>query len=383
MKWVLLLGLIFVAAAAAAGLVAVRRTHSRIEELTSRSDAAVAALQSRERSHEEDRAAQDLILSSMEEGVLLFDSAGRAVFANAPLVLHLGSSPFDMDALLPLELQKAARRSAESGVASRLEVETGTPSRWLRAACMPIGDDGSLLVVVGDVTEARRLDAIRRDFVANASHELKTPAASIQAAAETLVHVAAEDPASVPRFATQLDREARRLSQIVADLLDLSRLEAGSELDERVRIDSVLKEEARRSTELAQAAGVSLIIEASETPAIRGSARDIALLVRNLLDNAVSYTKPGGQVTATVARTELGVGLRVADTGIGIPTRDLPRIFERFYRVDRARSRETGGTGLGLAIVRHVAENHGGNVRVQSELGRGTVFTVELPRGDR
>jgi signal transduction histidine kinase len=376
------IGLILVVAAL--GLLAVRRTFSRrIEVMTSRANGAEAALVRHEQNYEEDRAAQDLILSSMEEGVLLFDGDGRAVFANKPLVRHLGASPADIQTLLPLELQKAARRAAFSGAGARLEVETGTPSRWLRAACMPIGDDGSLLVVVGDVTEARRLDAIRRDFVANASHELKTPAASIQAAAETLVHVAAEDPASVPRFATQLDREARRLSRIVADLLDLSRLEAGSELDERVRIDSVLKEEARRSTELAQAAGVSLIIEASETPAVRGSARDIALLVRNLLDNAVSYTKPGGQVTATVAQTELGVGLRVADTGIGIPTRDLPRIFERFYRVDRARSRETGGTGLGLAIVRHVAENHGGSVQVQSELGRGTVFTVELPRSDR
>ena len=383
MKEELLLGSILVAGGAIA-LVAVRRTLSRrIEDLTSRSDRAEAALQSRERSQEEDRAAQDLILSSMEEGVLLFDRHGRAVFANTPLVRHLGSSPENMDALLPLGLQKAARESAKSGAVARLEVETGTPSRWLRATCTPIGDDGSLLVVVGDVTEARRLDAIRRDFVANASHELKTPAASIQAAAETLMHVAVEDPASVPRFATQLDREARRLSQIVADLLDLSRLEAGSELDGRVRVDSVLKEEARRSAERAEAAGVTLIVEAPEVPAIRGSARDIALLVRNLLDNAVSYTKPDGRVTATVTQSDQSVGLRVADTGIGIPTRDLPRIFERFYRVDRARSRETGGTGLGLSIVRHVAENHGGTVGVRSELGRGTVFTVELPRGDR
>ena len=379
----MLLGSILVAGGAIA-LVAVRRTLSRrIEDLTSRSDRAEAALQSRERSQEEDRAAQDLILSSMEEGVLLFDRHGRAVFANTPLVRHLGSSPENMDALLPLGLQKAARESAKSGAVARLEVETGTPNRWLRATCTPIGDDGSLLVVVGDVTEARRLDAIRRDFVANASHELKTPAASIQAAAETLMHVAVEDPASVPRFATQLDREARRLSQIVADLLDLSRLEAGSELDGRVRVDSVLKEEARRSAERAEAAGVTLIVEAPEVPAIRGSARDIALLVRNLLDNAVSYTKPDGRVTATVTQSDQSVGLRVADTGIGIPTRDLPRIFERFYRVDRARSRETGGTGLGLSIVRHVAENHGGTVGVRSELGRGTVFTVELPRGDR
>ena len=383
MKAVLSIGLILIAVGAIAAMVVRQNVSSRIEGLTARTDAAEAALVSRERSSEEDRAAQDLILSSMEEGVLLFDRHGRAVFANTPLVRHLGVSPSDVGSLLPLELQKAARGSAQSGAAVRLEVETGTPNRWLRASCTPIGDDGSLLIVVRDVTEARRLDAIRRDFVANASHELKTPAASIQAAAETLLRVATDDPASVSRFATQLDRESRRLSRIVADLLDLSRLEAGSELDERVRVDSVLKDEARRSRERAEAAGVTLIVEAPEAPAIRGSERDLALLIRNLLDNAVSYTRAGGTVTATVTQDDEHVGLRVADTGIGVPTRDLPRIFERFYRVDRARSRETGGTGLGLAIVRHVAENHGGTVRVQSELGRGTAFTVELPRGDR
>ena len=325
---------------------------------------------------------QDLILSSMEEGVLLVDREGRAVFANAPLARHLGGSPADLDALLPLELQKAARRTGYTGAASRVLVETGAPSRWLRASCTPLGEDGSVLVVVRDVTEARRIDAIRRDFVANASHELKTPAASIQAAAETLLHVAAEDPVSVPRFATQLDREARRLSGIVADLLDLSRLESGSTLDEDIRLDAIVREEARRFLERAGAAGVTLTVNAPDTPAVRGSARDLSLLVRNLLDNAVSYTRPGGHVAASVAHDDVHVEVRVSDTGIGIPSRELPRVFERFYRVDRARSRETGGTGLGLAIVKHVAENHQGDVTVQSELGRGSTFVLTFPRGD-
>jgi signal transduction histidine kinase len=315
----------------------------------------------------------------MEEGVLLFDKDGRTAFANAPVSLHLGSSPADLGALLPLELQKAARRSAFSGSPLRLEVETGTPNRWLRASCTPIGDEGSLLVVVRDVTEARRLDAIRRDFVANASHELKTPAASIQAAAETLVQVAVDDPGAVVRFATQLDREARRLSRIVADLLDLSRLESGSEMDGRVRLDIVLREEAERLREAAASAEVTMRIQEGSVPAIKGSSRDLALLIRNLLDNALAYTKAGGSVTASVTRLDQLVVLDVSDSGIGIPSRDLPRIFERFFRVDRARSRETGGTGLGLAIVKHVAENHGGSVEVSSELGRGTTFTVRLP----
>jgi len=371
-----------IAAIASAWLV--RRSLSvRLHDESARVGRAEDALRLQQRSTEEGRAVQDLILSSMEEGVLLFDGAGRAVFANAPLSRHLGAAPTELRALLPIELQKAVRRTARSGTPSRLVTEVGAPTRWVRASCTPMGDDGSVLVVVRDVTEARRLDAIRRDFVANASHELKTPAASIQAASETLLHAATEDPDAVPRFATQLDREARRLSRIVADLLDLSRLEAGSELADGVRLDAILREEAQRLQEQSRVADVALAIETDEPPAVKGSPRDLSLLVRNLLDNAVNYTKPGGRVTASVTYDDGGVELRVADTGIGIPSRDLPRIFERFYRVDRARSRETGGTGLGLAIVKHVAENHGGVVRVASELGRGTTFVVVLPRGDR
>jgi two-component system sensor histidine kinase SenX3 len=259
-------------------------------------------------------------------------------------------------------------------------VETGTPSRWLRATAMPVGEDGSVLLVIRDVTEARRIDEVRRDFVANASHELKTPAASIQAAAETIRSAAADDPSAVPRFAEQLERDAYRLSRIVADLLDLSRLETGSDLDDRPRLDVIVREESRRFRETAASAGLTLSIDAPDVPAVRGSARDLSLLVRNLIDNAIRYTKPGGAVAVSVAAGDDHVRLLVSDDGLGIPSRDLPRIFERFYRVDRARSRDTGGTGLGLAIVRHVTENHQGTVRVSSELGRGTTFEVRLPR---
>jgi signal transduction histidine kinase len=371
-----------IAAIASAWLVR-RSLSARLHHEMAKVGRAEDALRLQQRSTEEDRAVQDSILSSMEEGVLLFDSTGRAAFANAPLARHLGATPTDLEALLPLELQKAVRRTARTGAPSRVVAEVGAPTRWVRASCTPMGHDGSVLVVVRDVTEARRVDSIRRDFVANASHELKTPAASIQAAAETLLHAAAEDPVAVPRFAIQLDREARRLSRIVADLLDLSRLESGSDLAEGIRLDAILREEAQRLDDQARLADVSLSVETDESPAVRGSARDLSLLVRNLLDNAVNYTKRGGRVTASVTHDHDGVELRVVDTGVGIPSRDLPRIFERFYRVDRARSRETGGTGLGLAIVKHVAENHGGAVRVASELGRGTTFVVVLPLGDQ
>ena len=260
-----------------------------------------------------------------------------------------------------------------------VEFERGEPTRWLRATAAPAGGEGSVLLVVSDVTETKRVEAVRRDFVANASHELKTPAASIQAAAETLVSVAARDPAAVPRFASQLEREALRLSRIVADLLDLSRLESGSELGQPVRLDALVREEAERFEERCRETDLSLEIDAPAPASVSGSARDLSLLVRNLVDNAIRYTRPGGRITVTVVPGGAVAELRVADDGLGIPTRDLPRVFERFYRVDRARSRETGGTGLGLAIVKHVAENHGGSVEVTSELGRGSTFTVRLP----
>jgi two-component system sensor histidine kinase SenX3 len=235
------------------------------------------------------------------------------------------------------------------------------------------------LVVVTDVTDARRLERVRRDFVANASHELKTPAASIQAAAETLLAVARDDPSAVPRFASQLEREAVRLSRIVADLLDLSRLESGSELPEPVRLDVIAREEAERAGDRAVEAGVDVEVVSAGPVTVDGGARDLSLLVRNLIDNAIRHTEAGGRVTVDTLEQAGRVTLTVTDTGVGIPARDLPRIFERFYRVDRARSRETGGTGLGLSIVRHVAENHRGSVAVTSELGTGSSFVVTLP----
>jgi two-component system sensor histidine kinase SenX3 len=188
-----------------------------------------------------------------------------------------------------------------------------------------------------------------------------------------------EDPSAVPRFAEQLQRESLRLSRIVADLLDLSRLESGSDPADPVRLDAVVREECARSDDLVKSAGITLAVTAEVVPAVRGSARDLALLVRNLVDNAVRYTKPGGTVHVQLQAAHEEVILTVTDDGIGIPSRELSRVFERFYRVDRARSRETGGTGLGLAIVKHVAENLGGTVNVQSELGTGSTFEVRLP----
>ena len=336
-------------------------------------------IEDRLRSAVEARQVRDQILGSMQDGVLLFDGGWRTVFANEALEHHLGSRPEALAQVFPPSLREVIRDVAETERIQVAEIETGTPTRWLRVTATPAGTDGSVLVVIADVTDARRLDLVRRDFVANASHELKTPAASIQAAAETLLHVWQEDPDAVPRFAEQLERESVRLSRIVADLLDLSRLESGSELQERVHLDALVREESSRFADAAIAAGLTIDVDVDPVPPIPGSGRDLSLLVRNLLDNAIRYTKDAGTVVASVSCDEGSVVLRVSDTGTGIPSSAIPRVFERFYRVDRARSRETGGTGLGLSIVRHVAENHGGTVTVQSELGRGSTFEVRFP----
>ena len=327
---------------------------------------------------DEERRAADLALASMEEGVLLFGRDGATRLANPAVEGHLGVRPASANALLPLGLRQLTERASGSQQVLATEVEIGAPARTLRGFAAPT-EDGSVVLVIRDITETRRSEQVRRDFVANASHELKTPAASIQAAAETIRTAAVEDPSVIPRFASQLEREAARLSRIVSDLLDLSRLESGSVRDETVALDAIVRDEGERFEEPAAEAGVGLSVAAAAVPRVRGSARDLALLVRNLVDNAIRYTAPGGKVHVELTTDDGEVVLAVADTGLGIPHRDLPRIFERFYRVDRARSRETGGTGLGLSIVKHVAENLGGRVQVTSELGQGTRFEVRLP----
>ena len=373
------------ALALAAGVVLGRRSQlRRITEAERRATDAAGALQRREASAREDAQVQSLILGSMHEGVLLFDGQGRSAFANEALEQHLDSSPESSSQLFPVALRDAVAQVAESGAPRSVDVERGSPSRWLRVRATPADDEGSVLLVVNDITESRRIESVRRDFVTNASHELKTPAASIQAAAETLRSVAEEDPAAVPRFAAQLEREALRLSRIIADLLDLSRLEAGRERGEPIRLDALVREESERYEATARESGIALVITAPAPATVTGSPRDLSLLVRNLIDNAIRYTQPGGRVEIEIEIASQGddvVKLTVRDTGVGIPARDIPRVFERFYRVDRARSRETGGTGLGLAIVKHVAENHGGTVHVESELGVGSAFVVGLPAG--
>jgi len=367
--------LVLVVAVGAWALVASRRT-AAADRL--RATAAETAIETWRRGEEGERRVRELILSAMRDGILLISPDGEVVFANEAVGRHLGDTPSSLTTLLPFALREAILASREGNEPGSVLIELGVPSRWLLGTVTPVVE-GHTLVVIRDETEQRRLDAIRRDFVANASHELKTPAATIQATAETLLQAADDDLEAVPHFAARLEREAIRLSRIVADLLDLSRLESGSSLDTVVSLVSVAREESRRLQPAADDAGVTLELRADSDARIRGSSKDLSLLVRNLVDNAIRYSRDGDKVVVEIGDEDGGILFRVRDTGIGIPSRDLSRIFERFYRVDRARSRETGGTGLGLAIVRHVVENHGGRISVSSELGHGTAFEVSLP----
>ena len=373
---ILVLGLL------AAGLViVVLVTLAGRDALRSRASGAEAALAARERDTERQRRLVEVLLGTIGDGLLLLDGAGDIVFANHAVATHLGSTPSALGAILPLPLRREIAESQRTRTARSVVVEVGAPSRWLGGSITPALDDHTL-VVLRDVTEDRRLEAVRRDFVENASHELKTPAATIQATAETLRGAAADDPAEIPRFAARLERESLRLSRIVADLLDLSRLESGGSTEGDVSLAAIARDECGRLRADAEAAGVTLELVVEGPGTVRGSAQDLSLLVRNLIDNAIRYSPEGGTVIVEVLPDDGRTAVRVRDTGLGIPTRDLSRIFERFYRVDRARSRATGGTGLGLAIVKHVVENHGGRTNVQSELGRGSTFEVTFPAAE-
>jgi two-component system, OmpR family, phosphate regulon sensor histidine kinase PhoR len=337
------------------------------------------------RALEEERQARDAILSALAEGVVLFNGEGTVLYQNERARDLLGPSVAQVRNLSNPALRSAVEEASGGGARRVLEVVLGPGSRTIQTTTGPVPGDGHVLMVLRDVTDARMVDAVRRDFVANASHELKTPVASIRALAETIASATEEDHAAVPRFAAQLDREAIRLARVLSDLLDLSRLEGESGEGSEVRFDLLVAREAGQLSDRAKEAGLSLNVDRDRRVTVTGSERDLGLLVRNLVQNAVQYTRPGGSVEVSVRAEGREAVLEVGDTGIGIPRKDQARVFERFYRVDRARSRETGGTGLGLSIVKHVAENHLGTVSVESELGRGSTFIVRLPlavRGD-
>jgi two-component system sensor histidine kinase SenX3 len=239
---------------------------------------------------------------------------------------------------------------------------------------------GQLLVLAEDRTQARRLEAIRRDFVVNVSHELKTPVGALSLLAET-VQDAADDPEAVRRFAGRMTAEAQRLSALVHEILELSRLQVAGALQDiaLVDVDAVVAESVDRARTGAAAKDMVFDVGGETGHQVFGDHTMLVQAVRNLLDNAVAYSADGTHVGVGVRRRENIVEIAVVDQGVGISPDEQDRVFERFYRVDPARSRDTGGTGLGLSIVKHVAADHGGDVQVWSQPGRGSTFTVRLP----
>jgi two-component system sensor histidine kinase SenX3 len=260
----------------------------------------------------------------------------------------------------------------------------GPPPRTLEVTGTPMGlSNGPLgtVVLVDDVSELRRLEAVRRDFVANVSHELRTPVGAMGVLAETLADE--PDPEVMRRLAWRITSEAERAGRLIDGLLDLSRIEAGGAGEPgALDVAALVAAAVERVEPLAQQLGVDLVSRPGPAGAgVDGDERQLVSAVVNLLENAVKYSDQGSAVVVETSAAGGWVDVVVRDRGIGIPSRDLERIFERFYRVDRARSRDTGGTGLGLSIVRHVANNHGGEVLVESQEGLGSTFTLRLPAG--
>jgi two-component system sensor histidine kinase SenX3 len=236
-----------------------------------------------------------------------------------------------------------------------------------------------VLALVEDRTREKRVETVRRDFVANVSHELKTPVGAIALLAETLAEE--DEPEVIARLAPKLITEAHRLSRIIDELLELSRIELGGQsLAEVVDVNSVVGEAVALHQALADAHGIPVYLyQADVRPSVLGNRRQLLSAVSNLVENAIKYSDAGADVVVDIEVEDGTVVLTVVDHGMGIPGRDLDRVFERFYRVDKARSRETGGSGLGLSIVRHVMANHGGAVSVTSVEGEGSTFTLRFP----
>ncbi|MCF2707016.1 two-component sensor histidine kinase [Arcanobacterium haemolyticum] len=276
------------------------------------------------------------------------------------------------DGLIHVEEVRMSRSMVEEHVESRLVVRSAPMTQ------------GKVLVLFEDNTAQLRLEETRRDFTANVSHELKTPIGAIALLAETLENNA-DDPDAVHHFSKRLSREARRLGQLVQEIIELSRLQAGDALStsELVSIDEVVTEALDRMKVEADDRDITLVSGGTPGLEVYGDKKLLTTAVRNLLDNAVRYSRPHGRVSVGVSSHDGLVSIAVVDQGEGIPESVRERVFERFYRGDKARSRETGGSGLGLSIVKHVASDHGGRVSLWSAPGKGSTFTILLPEAHR
>jgi two-component system phosphate regulon sensor histidine kinase PhoR len=336
------------------------------------------------------------ILESMQAGVLATDAEGRVTTINSALARVLGISPEGslqrklLEVIRDVELKKILDQALEQNTQITATVEMTLESpRTFEVVAIPIREGSArprgVVAVLHDITKLLRLEKVRKDFVANVSHELRTPLTSIRGFAETLLEGALEDKKNNRRFVEIIRNHAVQLSNLTSDLLTLTALESSDSMPlklESLELKPILEEAVEILKPLARGKQQELTVEIGEgLPPLRGDREKLRQVFLNLLDNAIKFTGEGGQISvqATVPAESAVLEIHVKDNGIGIPSTDLPRIFERFYRVDKARSREQGGTGLGLAIVKHIVEAHNGRVDVSSTLGQGSDFSVILP----
>lgn len=327
------------------------------------------------------------VLDSLSEGVLVADARGRTLLVNPVWRVLFGVSG-EVEGTTAIELTRQTaidRMIAEtlsSGQGTEIEIELSRGrSRTVILTSSPLTDGAGVVVLARDLTPFLRGGEIRRDFVANVSHELKTPLSAIRGFAETLNDGALEEPEAAGRFTRRILKQCGRLEALLTDLLTLSRLEHPATASGWIPVDlgALVEETIELMRDTIRDRGLEISVDIDRVGLFDGDAEALERLSINLLENAIKYNRPDGRVDVRLFEQDGTAVLEVADTGIGIPPASLERLFERFYRVDKGRSREEGGTGLGLAIVKHAAQLHGGKVEIESELGRGSTFRVLLP----
>jgi two-component system sensor histidine kinase SenX3 len=330
-----------------------------------------------------------LLPQSVQDLLKLFD-AENIVLGNGDIVLEHSDGISTLNIIREqylnneflLRLVRATRRSGKSQEVTmelpRGPIGAGTHDLLVRVSLL--GSDGLIVILIFDDSEMRRLDAIRRDFVANISHELKTPIGALSILSEAVLG-ASDDPEAITRFATRMQTEASRLSELVQEIINLSRLQDDDPLKraQPISISEAIKEAIDQSRLSAEARKVEIVYNDNDSSIVNGDREQITMAIHNLVENAINYSPDGTRVAIGVNEVDGICEISISDQGIGIPEKDLERIFERFYRVDAARSRITGGTGLGLSIVKHVVTNHGGDISVWSVEGAGSTFTIRLP----
>ncbi|HAA71760.1 MAG: PAS domain-containing sensor histidine kinase [Planctomycetaceae bacterium] len=335
----------------------------------------------------------EAVLGGMAEGVIAVDERDRVILANAAAAELLGFTMADVESLSLLEVVRhhmlqqlvTDTRATESLQRAELEVHSGSENRRVldvQSTPLPDTSPQRVILVLHDVTDLRRLESMRQEFVANVSHELKTPLSSIRAYAETLSAGAVNDPEHRGTFLHRIEEQADRLNNLIQDLLSLSRIESGRQTYDiaTVNVADIVTTCIAENQGAANLKRIHLSCsDIQQDLRIQADEEGLAQIINNLIGNAIKYTSEGGEVTVVLRQQESTICMDVRDTGIGIDEEHLTRVFERFYRVDKARSRELGGTGLGLAIVKHLAQAFGGNVTVTSQPTKGSTFTVQLP----